>query len=645
MMLMAWDFTSSTLVYVMSGLVTFLAASVSWLWKENPRLHSLAKVMFFISVYCFMGVLEMSVSDVDQKLFLITLGSFFIGISNIYFLFFIIDNYWSSAWLQILKPVHFFIFQVAMTLFQSMNPIHHWIWTGFKEGPAGSNIVVFELGPGFFPFIAAFLMVPFFAVVLIAVKMFFVDRFERKKLLMILVAALLPFLTYFAYLLPTDRVIGVILLPAGYATSGLLLTFSFFLDAYLELKNRSDDLEEIVNQLVEEGTQRVRLEKKIRDARDMLANKLAKQSRDLASLYDLMIISSKGEPHEVVLDACLKKLMGIINCPAIAFYQLHSANKGTLVSAFGLESGEQESMALLAFPQNTVRTEIFLKSRRKHPENAFKEITSSGFRSWAVKIMRIGDIEKGALVFLWKKQHAFEIDEIALLSALSDLVGVIIENDRLRSDERIMTLQDERRRLARDLHDSVTQSLHSLKFSAESARLVAENDPQALHSNLIHLSASAAQALKEMRLMLYELRLQPLEKIRLVDALRLRLDTVEKKADVQTELIVSGADEIPRDWEPQLYPIAMEALNNALKHSRSTAVTVRIERGKAFIMQISDNGLGFDSDQPDPGGMGLRSMAERVESIGGRLEIESNPGAGTCVSVIIETSEKDEDAG
>ena len=642
---MDWNFTATMLVYGLSALFIFLAAFVSRQWRSDPKICALSRILFVMLLWSLAAFFEILVAGLEWKVIFIIIENFTSGIFNLMFLFFILNNYWHKLSPGRVMRAALFGIQFILMLLEATNPLHGWVWQGYHAGPDGANVVVFEYGV-FYSFSRYFsLLIPVAAIVLLIIKLFMVDREKREGLLWILAASLLPFFSYMVYVLFTDSALGVVLLPSGYALSGLVLSFNFFRETHQALLARTEELEDTVSDLVSEETRRRRLEAKLRAARDVLSNKLARQSRDLASLYDLMIISSKGEPHEDILDACLKKLIGIINCPAIVFYQLHSTNEGTLVSALGMNSVEQRRMALLVFPQNTDRTEIYIQSRRKHPENAFKEFTSSGFKSWAVKIMRIGDIEYGALTFLWKKQHAFEIDEIALLSALSDLVGVIIENDRLRSDERIMTLQEERRRLARDLHDSVTQSLHSLKFSAESAQLVAVNSPQDLDANLTHISASAAQALKEMRLMLYELRLEPLEKIRLVDAVRLRLDTVEKRADIHTEMVVSGAEDIPREWELQLYPIAMEALNNALKHSRSTAVTVRIERGDAFIMQISDNGLGFDSDQPDPGGMGLRSMAERVESIGGRLEIESNPGAGTCVSVIIETSEKDEDAG
>ncbi|MCX6064214.1 MAG: ATP-binding protein, partial [Chloroflexi bacterium] len=161
--------------------------------------------------------------------------------------------------------------------------------------------------------------------------------------------------------------------------------------------------------------------------------------------------------------------------------------------------------------------------------------------------------------------------------------------------------------------------------------------PENLPDLLKHLSISAAQALKEMRLLLYEMRLQPLLGMNLVDAINLRLASVEHRAATEAILFLDETITWPKEWDTELYPLAVEALNNALKHGRAKKVEVRIgkEQG-AFYMTIRDNGRGLDLQSVRPGGMGLQNMNERAKRLGGQLAIKSQPGEGTEITVIIE---------
>jgi len=145
----------------------------------------------------------------------------------------------------------------------------------------------------------------------------------------------------------------------------------------------------------------------------------------------------------------------------------------------------------------------------------------------------------------------------------------------------------------------------------------------------------ARQALKEMRLMVYELRPTTLEWDGLASVLKRRLDTVESRAGVECQLLVKGVVELPKSIEYALYQIAQEALNNALKYSKAGEVIVRLEiDGDKVLMDVADNGQGFDpNSSPCQGGMGLSNMCHRAEEMGGSLVIDSAPGKGTRVTV------------
>ncbi|MEZ4541015.1 MAG: PAS domain S-box protein [Chloroflexota bacterium] len=195
---------------------------------------------------------------------------------------------------------------------------------------------------------------------------------------------------------------------------------------------------------------------------------------------------------------------------------------------------------------------------------------------------------------------------------------------------------EERRRLARDLHDSVTQSLYSLSLMAETARRHASaGDRQATNDYVNRLGELAQHSLKEMRLLVHEMRPSLLEKEGLAEALQARLDAVERHSGIRAKLVVNIERNLPSQVQLQYYRVAEEALNNALKHAHASAVWVTIRAvADSATMEITDNGRGFDPAVASAsGGLGLTSIRERMEHLGGSAEIETAPGKGTTIRV------------
>jgi signal transduction histidine kinase len=204
--------------------------------------------------------------------------------------------------------------------------------------------------------------------------------------------------------------------------------------------------------------------------------------------------------------------------------------------------------------------------------------------------------------------------------------------------EELAVLQ-ERNRLARELHDSVTQSLYSLTLLAEAGqRMIKTRDLQQIEGNQARLGEIAQQALQEMRLLVYELRPLALKNVGLIGALNQRLEAVERRSGVEARFEVDGEFTCSETLEEELYRIAQEALNNALKHARASEVKVHVRCDKSFIvLEVVDNGSGFDLHEAgDKGGMGLTSMSERAAKIGGTLTLQSSPGQGTRVRVEVD---------
>lgn len=196
-----------------------------------------------------------------------------------------------------------------------------------------------------------------------------------------------------------------------------------------------------------------------------------------------------------------------------------------------------------------------------------------------------------------------------------------------------VAIVEERNRLARDLHDSVTQAVFSLGLMAEASRLEAvERGHVEAVADLAQIGEIAQQALKEMRLLIYQLR-SPMLDNGLVHAVRQRLETVERRAGIAVQLHVPQPIELQAHMEETLYRVIQEALNNVVKHAQATSVSVRfLKINTGLQIEIEDNGVGFDGANIQSG-IGLSSMRERVAQFGGSLDMCSTLGVGTTVRV------------
>jgi signal transduction histidine kinase len=195
-------------------------------------------------------------------------------------------------------------------------------------------------------------------------------------------------------------------------------------------------------------------------------------------------------------------------------------------------------------------------------------------------------------------------------------------------------IAQERERLSRELHDSVTQSLYGLTIMAESCQRLVRDESKDLKEPLAEMGNVARQALKEMRLLIHQLRPPVLEEEGLLSALHQRLAAVEKRSGIEASLIIDEIIDLPVVMEEALYHIAVEALNNAIKHAQATSVSLCLRKAETWVeLIITDDGKGFEpGPNGKPGGMGLTSMHKRAEGLGGTLTVQSAPGQGTKVT-------------
>ncbi len=234
------------------------------------------------------------------------------------------------------------------------------------------------------------------------------------------------------------------------------------------------------------------------------------------------------------------------------------------------------------------------------------------------------------------KAGGFTDKDVRTLSLLADVAAVAIESARLRERAERLAIVEERQWLARELHDSVTQAMYSVTLYAEAARLaLAAGKHDIVAEHLRELQEMAREALFDIRLLIFELHPPILEGQGLAKALQIRLSAVESRAGLQTEMRVDGDQRLPLTVEEDMYRIALEVLNNVVKHARAQHVTVSLHSDDRRVhLEITDDGTGYDlAVARGNGGMGLRGMDERAQRIGGTLEIISAPGEGTTVKV------------
>jgi signal transduction histidine kinase len=155
--------------------------------------------------------------------------------------------------------------------------------------------------------------------------------------------------------------------------------------------------------------------------------------------------------------------------------------------------------------------------------------------------------------------------------------------------------------------------------------------------NLLKLRGTAKEALGEMRMLIFELRPPILAEQGLAAALQARLEAVEGRTGLKTELQAAGDGRLPAHVEEGLYRIAVEALNNSLRHAQASSISVTFHlEPETAILTVADDGIGFDlASDPKPGGLGLPGMDERAQQLTGTLTVESQPGTGTRVTVIV----------
>lgn len=379
------------------------------------------------------------------------------------------------------------------------------------------------------------------------------------------------------------------------------------------------------------------------EAKAELEGRVLAHTDQLTVLYDVLAIAGDMGSLNMVLTHSLERVLTAVSAHAGTIHLLNkNGEQFDLLATYNISGlsgdfldqlpvGDPLLSAILEAGEPTLITNLPADSRSSHLATAIGHCMFLGVP------MQQGGQAIGALGIIGDDLSAISGEEMGLLKSLADQLVLVVENHRLRQQAQRLAVIEERNRLARELHDSVTQSLYSLTlFAGVAQRLVQTGRTQDVTGYITEMSEAAQQALKEMRLLVHKLRPPMLEQVGLVRALQNRLNAVEVRAGIKTHLDVAHDLDLPPELEEVVYQIAQEALNNALKHARATEVAVEIvqEQDGMVCLWVRDNGQGFDwKTAVSDGGLGLTSMRERVEAVGGTITFDSNAGQGTTIVV------------
>jgi signal transduction histidine kinase len=248
--------------------------------------------------------------------------------------------------------------------------------------------------------------------------------------------------------------------------------------------------------------------------------------------------------------------------------------------------------------------------------------------------IRIDGIVRGDFSIAHTHAHAPAPDELRLYQAMADRASVAIQNAELYERAQQVASLEERQRLARELHDSVSQALYGIALGARTARTQLDRDPAAAVDPMEYVLQLAEAGLAEMRALIFELRPESLQTEGLVAAIEKQVASTRSRYGLEVQADLGSEPQTKIEVKEALYRVAQEALHNIVKHAHAQHVVVSLVTSNGTIdLRVRDDGRGFDTEGSYPGHVGLHSMRERIDKLRGTITIESVSGRGTSVNV------------
>ncbi len=384
----------------------------------------------------------------------------------------------------------------------------------------------------------------------------------------------------------------------------------------------------------------------IKNAR--LFEAISQRAAELSTLYAVASTVSQSLDLDEVLNNALDEVLQVMQTDVGWIYLVDDEMEGLTLSAQrGLDPTLLQEVRWLRFGEGfsgrvaQSGEPLLVKDVRENPAVIpHPAALRSGLRSFAgVPLQAKGRI-LGMLGVAGYGDRQFTQREVKLLSSIGRQVGIAVENARLYDQSREVAVLEERNRLAREIHDTLAQSLTGIVVQLEAAERVAARRPELAAASLEQAKQLARRGLEEARRSLWNLRPTPLEHLSLCEALRQETARLREQDGLEARFIVTGEERrLPPDDELNLYRIAQEALTNVRQHARARSITVELAfNERSTRLSVTDDGIGGldgDGDGRRKTGLGLLGMRERAHLLGGELRIESPPGGGTRITVVV----------
>jgi PAS domain S-box-containing protein len=375
------------------------------------------------------------------------------------------------------------------------------------------------------------------------------------------------------------------------------------------------------------------------EAQQFLEQRVAERTRQLESLYRADETLHRSLRLEDVLQALVDVAADILGVDR-AIVQIHDGQHLVVRASRGFSPDEVRQLALWAGA--SVSGQVFRTGEvigvpdyaaDPRPSPPLKELARAvGVgAAMCVPIVASGVVLAVFNVY-FTKPHDFGEDERRLFVALAQRAGLAIENARLYEAARGKAALEERQKLARELHDSLSQALYAIALNASSAEELLPSGTGRARALVSDMFRIAEAGLAEMRALIFELRPESLESEGLAAGIEKQVAALQARHDWRVQARLGLEPNVPLATKEAVYRIAQEALHNVARHARARTVELALEEHAGQLeLRVRDDGKGFDPSATFAGHLGLHSMRERAAAVGGTLDIQSTPGEGTLV--------------
>jgi len=371
-----------------------------------------------------------------------------------------------------------------------------------------------------------------------------------------------------------------------------------------------------------------------------LEQRVADRTRELAILNALAAVVSRSLELEEVMSAALHHTSSALAMEAGGAFILECEGL-VLVAHQGVSTDFAAAIALLPLSVSIAADALqagvpVTREVEDYPEGSLKQLLADEGVITVVSVPLVArDRVLGVLNLISRRSRTLTDEERTLLAAIGQQAGVAAENARLYAEAERTAAAEERNRLARDLHDAVSQTLFSASLIADVVPKLWLRDREEAERQLVNLHRLTRGALAEMRTLLLELRPAALEAAELSALLGHLARAGAGRGELGLRLDLREVPDLSPDVKIALYRIAQEASNNVVRHANAHELSIRLDADDDCVrLEICDDGVGFEPCRAATGGLGTTTMHERAAAIGATLTIASRPGEGTCVRVL-----------